>query len=273
MRAHEATRKAISLTDPASCWTSAPGGPANYAYSTNYLIDIDSAIIVGVQASPATLSEEAEAARNLIDHVAARFSLKPKHLAGDTAYGNARMLGWLVEDKQITPHVPVMDKSEGKEGQFGRSDFTWEPEANRYVCPGGKSLGRNRRKFKNKRTGVTKADTIIYRASQTDCGHCLLKDKCCPKEPARKIHRSIHGDARDLARALATTEVYAQSRNDRKKVEMLFAHLKRILRFDRLRLRGPIGAQDEFLLAATVQNLRKLAKLVIPPSPEMPIVT
>ena len=273
VRAHEATRKAISLTDPASCWTSAPGGPANYSYSTNYLIDIDSAIILGVEATPSTLSEEARAARTMIDHTEKRFGVKPKHLAGDTAYGNAQMLGWLVEDRQITPHVPVMDKSEGKDGQFGPSDFSWESEADRYVCPGGKSLERNRRQFKNKRTGVTKANTIIYRASQSDCGHCSLKDKCTPKEPARKIHRSIHEDARDLARALACTEAYAQSRNDRKKIEILFAHLKRILRFDRLRLRGPIGAQDEFLLAATAQNLRKLAKLVIPPAPREPLVT
>lgn len=273
VRAHEATRKAISLTDPASCWTSAPGGPANYSYSTNYLIDIDSAIILGVEATPSTLSEEARAARTMIDHTEKRFGVKPKHLAGDTAYGNAQMLGWLVEDRQITPHVPVMDKSEGKDGQFGLSDFSWESEADRYVCPGAKSLERNRRQFKNKRTGVTKANTIIYRASQSDCGHCSLKDKCTPKEPARKIHRSIHEHARDLARALACTEAYAQSRNDRKKVEILFAHLKRILRFDRLRLRGPIGAQDEFLLAATAQNLRKLAKLVIPPAPREPLVT
>ena len=94
VRAHEATRKAISLTDPASCWTSAPGGPANYSYSTNYLIDIDSAIILGVEATPSTLSEEARAARTMIDHTEKRFGLKPKHLAGDTAYGNAQMLGW-----------------------------------------------------------------------------------------------------------------------------------------------------------------------------------
>ena len=273
VRAHEATRKAISLTDPASCWTSAPGGPANYMYSTNYLIDIDSAIIVDVQASPSTLSEEAEAARTMIEHTENRFGVKPEHLAGDTAYGNAQMLGWLVEQKHITPHVPVMDKSEGKEGQFGRSDFRWEPEADRYVCPAGHALVRYRRAFKNQRTGVTKANTIIYRASRFNCEPCSFKAKCSPKQPARKIQRSIHEDARDLARTLATTEAYAQSRNDRKKVEMLFAHLKRILRFERLRLRGPLGAQDEFLLAATVQNLRKLAKLVPTPCPEVAIVT
>ena len=80
--------------------------------------------------------------------------------------------------------------------------------------------------------------------------------------PARKIGRSVHEAACDKARAIAKTEAYAVSRRERKKVEMLFAHLKRILRLDRLRLRGPSGAKDEFLLAATAQNLRKLAKLI-----------
>ena len=78
--------------------------------------------------------------------------------------------------------------------------------------------------------------------------------------PQRNIDRSPHEAARDVARTIAKTDAYKQSRNDRKKVEMLFAHLKRILKFDRLRLRGPKGAQDEFLLAATVQNLRRMAK-------------
>ena len=82
--------------------------------------------------------------------------------------------------------------------------------------------------------------------------------------------RSIYEGARDLAREIVQTDAYIVSRRERKKVEMLFAHLKRILRLGRLRLRGPCGARDEFLLAATAQNLRKLAKL-IPNPPPMPI--
>jgi hypothetical protein len=112
------------------------------------------------------------------------------------------------------------------------------------------------------RPDVTKEDVILYRASQHDCEACALKPKCCPNTPIRKIARSIHEAARDKARAIAKTEAYLVSRRERKKVEMLFAHLKRILRLDRLRLRGPNGARDEFLLAATAQNLRKSAKLI-----------
>jgi hypothetical protein len=91
--------------------------------------------------------------------------------------------------------------------------------------------------------------------------------RCCPKEPVRKIPRSIYEEARDVARALAKTAAFERSRHDRKRVEMLFAHLKRILKLGRLRLRGPRGAQDEFTLAAIAQNLRRLAKLAAQPPP------
>ena len=254
--------KAISLTDPAASWTAAVGGPAFYAYSDNYLIDLEAGIILDVEASAVNKAAEVTATQTMMQRVEDKFDLKPTRLVGDTNYGSAAMLGWLVEEKQIAPYVPVCDKSEGKAELFGRSDFTWQAEENRYLCPTGKSLRAQRRKFKKQRTGITKANTIIYRASQFDCAPCPMKAQCCPKEPARKIHRSVHEDARDLARALAKTEAYAQSRKDRKKVEILFAHLKRILKLDRLRLRGLSGAKDEFLMAATVQNLRRMVKLL-----------
>jgi hypothetical protein len=109
--------------------------------------------------------------------------------------------------------------------------------------------------------------TMIYRANQLDCRECALKPRCCPGQLYRKVPRSIHEGARDLAREIAGTEAYATSRRERKKIEMLSADLKRILGLDRLRLRGPRGARDEFLLAAAAQNLRKLAKLIPAPRP------
>jgi Transposase DDE domain len=116
-------------------------------------------------------------------------------------------------------------------------------------------------------TLVNDGATLLYRASKHDCDACELKSRCCPKMPARKVPRSIYENARDVARDIAKTETYVTSRRERKKIEMLFAHLKRIPRLDRLRLRGPSAAQDEFLLAATVQNLRKMAKLIPLPAP------
>ena len=90
-----------------------------------------------------------------------------------------------------------------------------------------------------------------------------MKQQCCPNTPARKITRRVHERSRDVARGIATTPQYRQSRRDRKKVEILFAHLKRVLKVDRLRLRGLSGARDEFLLAATAQNLRRMAKRLL----------
>jgi len=247
----------VSLTDPAAQWTAAPGGPAFFAYSTNYLVDTDAGVIVDVEATTANRKAEVESAKVMVERVERRFEMKPKRLIGDTAYGTAEMLGWMVEEKAIEPHVPVWDKSDGKAELFGRSDFTWEAAADRYVCPGGKPLLP--RRYKPRGTGITKENTVIYRAAHSDCRGCTLKSHCCPNTPSRKIHRSVYEDARDVARQLKTTEPYAQSRRDRKKVEMLFSHLKRILKLDRLRLRGMSGAHDEFLLAATAQNLRRMA--------------
>jgi hypothetical protein len=114
---------------------------------------------------------------------------------------------------------------------------------------------------------VNDGATLLYRASKFTCDACALKPRCCPKEPARKVPRSLFEGARDMARHLRQSDAGRASRRQRKKAEILFAHLKRILRVDRLRLRGPNGARDQFLLAATAQNLRKLAKLIIQPTP------
>ena len=208
----------------------------------------------------------------MVDRVEKRFDLKPERLIGDTAYGTAEMLGWMVDDKQIEPHAPVWEKGERDDGTFSRSDFVFDPTSDTYTCPAGKRLMRFRRKFKKPRTGITKANTIIYRASVHDCRSCSLKTQCCPNMTSRKVPRSVHEAARDVARAVSQTPAYRQSRNDRKKVEMLFAHMKRILKLDRLRLRGLTGANDEFLLTAIAQNLRRLV-LWLSRGPPLPRVS
>lgn len=190
------------------------------------------------------------------------FGLHPETLVADTAYGAGEMLGWLVDDQGIAPHIPVFDKTGRSDGAFPATAFSSDPEANEYTCPGGKKLKKYWREMRQPRTGVCKDGSTRYYAGKHDCSPCALKSKCTPNMSARRIARHKHEDARDYARELAKTDACVASSYARKKVEMLFAHLKRIMRLDRLRLRGPNGAKDEFLLAATVQNLRKLAKLV-----------
>ena len=259
--ASEVVPKFISPSDPAAQWTGAHKGHAFFAYVDNYLIDLKAAIIVDVEATRASRRAEVGAARTMLDRAEVCFGLKPQRLSADSAYGSAEILAWMVEHKNIAPHVPVWDKGQRTDGTFSRSDFIFDAVSNTYTCPGGKILQQYRRPFTIARTGVTKDKMRLYRASQSDCEACALKARCCPGQLRRKVPRSVHEAARDVARGLAGTPDYLQSRRERKKVEMLFAHLKRILRLNRLRLRGPSGAKDEFLLAAIAQNLRKLAKL------------
>jgi transposase len=253
--ATEVIPKFISPSDPAARWTGAHGGQAFFGYSTNYLIDVENAIIVDVEATTAIRQAEVLAAKRMIERSMERFDLYPGRLMGDSAYGSAEMLGWLVYEHGIEPHVTVFDKSARQDGTFSRDDFTYDHVGDVYYCPGGRMLTTTG-------TLVNDGATMLYRASKQDCAACALKLRCCPKAPVRQVPRSIHEGARDMAREIARSREGQVSRRLRKKVEMLFAHLKRILKLDRLRLRGPNGAHDEFLLAATAQNLRKLSKLI-----------
>jgi transposase len=257
--ASEVVPKFVSPSDPAAQWTGAMRGPAFFAYADNYLVDVKVGIIMDVKASRAIRQAEVGAAKTMIERTEERFEIKPIYLAADTAYGSADALNWIVNEKRIAPHIPVIDKSKREDGTFSREDFRFDQERNIYLCPAGKVLTT---------TGHIGLDHALhYLASLSDCRTCVLKPKCCPNMPARRIVRDVNEDARDIARALAKTEAFERSRRHRKSVEMLFAHLKRILRLGRLRLRGPCGAQDEFTLAAIAQNLRRLAKLVARPPP------
>src|ERR1700758_3931573 len=227
--ASEVTPKFVSPSDPAAQWTGAMRGPAFFAYADNYLIDVKFGIIVDVEASRAIRQAEVGAAKTMIERTKERFDLKPDYLAADTAYGSAETLNWVVNEKKIAPHIPVKDMSRREDGSLSREDFTFDKERNVYVCPRGKLLRTTGR--------IHDGTTLLYRARTSDCGPCPLKARCCPNTPERKCPRSIHEDARDLARDLVGTPASEQSRRNRKRVEMLFAHLKRILRLGRLRLR------------------------------------
>jgi len=255
--ATEVQPKFVSPSDPAAQWTGALKGPAFFAYADNYLIDVRYGVIVDVEASRAIRQAEVGAARTMIERTEERFGLKPRRLAGDTAYGAAPMLNWLVEEKRIAPHIPVIDKSKREDGTFSRADFRYDESTDTYTCPANKALTTSG-------TLVNDGITLLYLGVKRDCAPCRLKAQCCPNTPVRKIPRSIYERARDVARSLAGTEAFEQSRRERKRIEMRFAHLKRILRLGRLRLRGPRGAKDEFTLAAIAQNLRRMAKLMTP---------
>ena len=250
--------KALSPTDPAAAWTSRGRNKVMFGYSLNYLIDMEHAVIVDVEATPTRISKEVEATETMLGRTEDRFALKPNRIAGDVAYGTGKSLGHLV-DRNIEPHIPVWDKAKRNDGTLSRGDFSFDKDADVYRCPQGKTL---------KTTGKVLDGTMLYyRSSKYDCDPCPLKYKCCPKAPHRRIPRDVNEEARDHARALMGTETYNRSARDRKKIERLFGEAKRNLAMTRLRLRGLTGARDEFLLLAAVQNLKRLVRRISIPPP------
>jgi len=258
--------KVISPVDPCSAWTAKANKRVQFGYGLNYLIDIGpAAVIVGVEATPARTYDEVAATKPMLKRTEKIFGLKPKRLVADTAYGTGKLLGWLI-GAGVTPHIPVWDKSAREDGTFSRADFTFDKERNVYICPAGKLLNTTGR--------ILSGYMLRYTASTRDCGPCPLKSKCCPNSPQRIVPRDVNEDARDIARTLMGTLEYERSRDERKKVEMKFAHAKSHHGFERLRLRGISGARDECHLVAIAQNLKTLAKYIWrPPDATVACVT
>src|SRR5262245_22138373 len=106
--ASDVSPKFVSPSDPAAQWTGAMRGPAFFAYADNYLIDVRFGIIVDVEASRAIRQAEVQAAKTMLERTAERFGLRPERLAADTAYGSAPTLDWLLNERKIAPHIPVI---------------------------------------------------------------------------------------------------------------------------------------------------------------------
>lgn len=243
--------KYLSETDPQSAW-SIKDGPGRFSYETNYLIDTDHGIIMDVEATPARLSQEIVAAKKMLTRTAERHAFRPDALAADKSYGTGPFLAWLLK-RDIAPHVPVLDHKHQTDGKYGLSHFAYDAERDSFTCLEGHEM--------RLRSEDPAPQIKRYRADTETCGACPIR-KACTTAPTRAVTRHMDDGARQIARDLSGTENFAVSHRKRKKVEMLFTHLKRNPGFTRLRLRGLPGAEDEFLLAATVQNLKRLTKLV-----------
>ena len=257
-----AAPKHPSETDPHAAW-SIKHGPGQFSYETKCLVDTAHAVILDVEATPTRLSQEIVAAKRMLERTRERLGVQPDRLAADGAYGTGPFLSCLIEHK-VQPHIPVLERKLQTEGKLTRDAFAFDRERNRFTCPAGHALTYQ---------GAHYASRVrTYRSNPRDCAACPGRDGCTSGK-VRTVVRLFDEDARDHARSLRGTPEYLRSCRERKKVEMLFAHLKRHMILTRLRLRGLRGASEEFLLAATAQNLRNLVKLTLPPANPTPAVT
>ena len=249
----------VSTTDPDSTYAT-KGGPARLGYYDNYLVDNSSCIIVGVQATPARLSQESAAARDMIERYRERHGSLPQTLAADTTYGNGELLQWL-DERGIAPYIRVKENPNGPTDLYGIDQFTYVPEGNCYICPEGKVL---------KYVGINARNrTHLYYSTVKHCRDCSQKSRCT-RGKYRTLAIHTCEAARQRAYALAKTPEFAISQRARRKVEALFAELKNYIGLRRLRLRRMRFVREQFYLAATVQNLKRLVRFLSSrPAPKM----
>jgi len=243
---HPIAQQMVSTTDPDAAWA-VKRGPATLGYYNNYLVDTTSRVILSVDATPARFRQEVLAAQRMIEHVSG-FGIRPQNLAADKAYGSGEFLAWLLE-RNIQPHIPVIDRQHQTRGRFTRDAFRYESKENAYYCPEGKPLH-----YRGQRRS---SQGDLYRSTQAQCQGCPQK-KLCTAGPYRRLFVHWQEPARQAVRALAGTPEYKHSQRARYKVEALFAELKQQIKLRRVRLRRLWNVAEQFHLAATAQNLKRL---------------
>jgi transposase len=252
----------VSTTDPDSTYATKGGTPARLGYYDNYLVDNHSCVIVGVQATAARMSQETVAAQDMITRFTQWQGRKPESVAADTTYGNGEFLQWLA-DRSITPYMRTRDSALRKNNPgYGPERFTYQPESNSYRCPAGEQLNYVGLNVRNR--------AHAYIGSAKRCGACSQKAQCTTgRYKYLAIH--IHESVRQRARELAQTPEFAKAQRQRKKVEALFAELKNHIGLRRLRLRRMKFAREQFWLAATAQNIKRLVRFLSPPPVPLPV--
>ena len=247
----------VSATDPDSTYATKGGTPARLGYYDNYLVDNHSCVIVGVQATAARMSQETVAAKDMLSRFAQWQGREPESVAADTTYGNGEFLQWLA-DRNITPYMRTRDSIHRKRSPYyGPERFTYQPESNSYLCPAGQQLNYGGRSLRNR--------TNVYIGTRKRCGECALKAQCT-SAAVRYLAIHMEEPARQRARELANTPEFAKAQRQRKKVEALFAELKNQIGLRRLRLRRLKFVREQFFLAATAQNLKRLVRFLSQPT-------
>src|ERR1700688_1889171 len=247
----------VSTTDPDATYATKGGTPARLGYYDNYLVDNQSCVIVGVQATAARMSQETVAAQAMIARFAQWQGRAPDSVAADTTYGNGEFLQWLA-DRSITPYMRTRDSIHRKRSPFfGPERFTYEPKNNRYICPAGQFLNYGGRVYRNR--------AFNYIGTRKKCGPCSLRPQCT-SAAFRGLIIHQNEPARQRARELVNTEDFVRAQRQRKKVEALFAELKNQIGLRRLRLRRLKFVREQFFLAAAAQNIKRLVRFLSQPT-------
>jgi transposase len=241
----------VSTTDPDATYFSKGDRAPTLGYFDNYLIDNSSCVVVGVEATDARPSQEIASARKMLADCAHKFGLTPKTLAADTGYGKADFLAWL-ETQGIASYIPLRKHFPSGDRHYGMDQFTYHPETNSYQCPEGKEL-----KYRGIKPAVNRSH--IYRSTEAQCRGCSRKTECTSGR-YKQLVIHVEEDVRQRARQRTQEPAFFRHQRDRRKVEALFGELKNRIGLRRVRLRRLKHVREQFLMAATAQNLKRLVR-------------
>ena len=249
----------VSTTDPDAAYFSKGDRASKLGYFDNYLMDNESCVIIGVEATVASSSQEIISARTMLADCVEKFGLAPKTLAADAGYGKAEFLTWL-ESRGITPYIPLRLHYPSGNQLYGLDHFTYHPETNSFECPEGKEL-----KYRGIKPAVNRSH--LYRSTEAQCRGCLRKSECTSGRYKQLV---IHVDeeVRQRARLRNQEPDFFRHQRSRRKIEALFGELKNRICLRRARLRRIKHVREQFLMAATAQNLKRLVRFLasMPPA-------
>jgi len=242
-----------SKTDPDARIARKGRGGAILAYGVNYLMDNRHRIIIGVKAERPDRSGEMKAAIEMIRESKWKFKFKPQSLGADKGYSTGAFV-YQIFKEGITPHIPIMDtRGQNDKGIFPITAFSFDAKHNEYICPQGKRL---------KYRGIhKKGRQLVWRARVKDCKVCQLKGQCT-KDRSRSLSCHIYEDYLKQARKETRTTNYRISQRKRKLIEGLFGEAKEYMGLRAVKFRRLWNVREQFLLTATVQNIKRMAKLL-----------
>lgn len=222
-------------------------------HGVTYVMDNRSRIIVGADVGKPDRKTDCEKALEQIRRIPFAFGIKPESLGADKGYATGEFIDTLVKER-VEPHIPIMDsRSQNDRGIYSIGQFSFDAGENQFLCPEGKAL---------RYWGIHKASKQhVYRARTKDCKVCSRKAECT-RDRARSLSYHIYEESINEARQINQTRAYRISQRMRKRIEELFGEAKEWMGLRRAKFRRRKFIREQVLMTATVQNLKRMVKLL-----------
>ncbi len=250
----------VSRTDKEAGYMVREGKPKGFFYLDHRTVDAKHAIITDTHATPATVHDSVPYLKRL-DRQRERFGFAVSAVGLDAGYATTAIAKGL-EERGIYGVTGYRQPNHG-EGLFAKRKFQYAPELDVYICPNGQLLSyrtTNREGYRQ------------YHSDAGECGECRLRQQCTrSRNMVKVVTRHVWQAARDRVDGHRLEprgkKIYTRRKET---VERSFADAKQLHGHRYARMRGLTNVREQCLLAATAQNIKKIALLVSQLGPNLP---